>query len=98
MRTRWIETATHDGPTIAQDGYTATLQNWSLSAAWPGGGWVWNRPKAVLVNRMGVQERIPIRNITQLVQIALCILAAAGAISLFIQPATRSQHRRNRNG
>lgn len=94
MRSRWIETATQSGPTVEQAEFTATLQSWSLTAAWPGGGWVWNRPRAVIVEREGSQERIPIYHVTLLVQIALFVLALAVAYSFVAPFATRSTHRR----
>ncbi len=45
-------------------------------AAWSfGGGVVWNRPVAVLVEREGQVERIPIRDTTRLMHLALLVTA-----------------------
>ncbi|MCP4424128.1 MAG: hypothetical protein GY803_06530 [Chloroflexi bacterium] len=50
-----------------------TLQAQALSIRLPFGGFVWNRPAAVLVEENGRTERIPIMDITRLI-----VLAAAG--------------------
>ena len=93
MRTRWIETTTHAGPTVECGEYSAKLQSWTLVFSWPNGGWVWNRPRAIIVEKSGIQERIPIYAVTLLAQIALSLLMAASALSyvapLIIQPIQR---------
>ena len=37
---------------------TITLQSRAVSLRWPGGGWVWNRPVAALVERDGQVVRL----------------------------------------
>jgi hypothetical protein len=56
---------------------TITLQSKAVSVRWPGGGWVWNRPVAALVERDGEVERIPIVDVTR-----VAILAMVGATAL----------------
>jgi hypothetical protein len=59
-------------------GRPATLHNRTitpltqvLTLHWPQGGFVWNRPVALLVEQDGQVERVPVVDITQLVQVAL---------------------------
>jgi hypothetical protein len=89
MRSRWIETSTRTGPAVKQDRLTVTLQSWSLSTAWPGGGWVWNHPRAVIVDRAGTQERIPIYNVPLLIQSALLVLVLLVALSFALNSIAR---------
>ncbi len=48
-----------------------TPQARAFSLRFPFGGFVWNRPTAVLVERDGVTQRIPIRDVTRIAQIVL---------------------------
>jgi uncharacterized spore protein YtfJ len=69
---------------------TITLQSKAVSVRWPGGGGVWNRPVAVLVERDGQVERIPIVDVTR-----VAILAMAGAVVLtWLLALGRSKGRR----
>ena len=94
MHTRWIETAIRDGPTIKHEGFTATFRSWSLTASWPGGGFVWNRPHAVVIDNSGRQESIPIHNVTLLLQLALVALVAAVTF-LYVVPSDDKAVRKN---
>ena len=42
-----------------------------LALHWPQGGFVWNRPVALLIEHDGQVERVPVLDITWFVQIAL---------------------------
>ena len=57
---------------------TVTPQSQALSVRWPNGGWVWNRPVAVQVERDGQSERLPILDVTRAAQLTLY------GISLFL--------------
>ena len=59
----------------------------------PYGGWVWNRPRAVVVERDGNTERIPIIDITRIVQLGLFGLS----LTLFIFTIIRRRRNRNDN-
>jgi hypothetical protein len=72
---------------------TATPQSQSLTVRWPRGGWVWNRPVAVLVERGEEKERIPIVDVTRVTQLALygfsVVLAVVGLV-MWVQERSRS--------
>ena len=54
-------------PTALGD-ITLTTQSQALILRWPYGGWVWNRPVAVLVEQGEHSERIPIKDVTRMAQ------------------------------
>jgi hypothetical protein len=59
----------------------ATPQSQALSIRWPNGGFVWNRPVAIQVEQDGKIERIPIVDVTRLVQVVLWGLSAMFVLS-----------------
>ena len=65
----------------------------SLVARWPGGGSVWSRPAAILVEREGRTRRIPIRNLNGRILWAM----RAGAITLITAWIVQDRRRRKSN-
>ena len=63
----------------------------ALVVRWPGGGLVWSRPAAVLVEREGRVRRIPIVDVTRLVQAGLLGLGLALAIASLVQSMRRKE-------
>jgi hypothetical protein len=59
------------GEPTAVDDATLTPQSRVLSVRWPNGGWVWNRPVAVVVEQDGRTERLPIVDVTRIAQLTL---------------------------
>ena len=59
------------GKAVTVGDITVTPQSQALTLRWPGGGWVWNRPIAVLVERGGNVERVPIIDVTRMAQVGL---------------------------
>src|SRR6266516_5507061 len=53
------------------DGITVTPQSRALVVSLPKGGLVWNRPTAVLVEQDGQTRRIPIVDVTRILQVGL---------------------------
>jgi hypothetical protein len=64
-----ISFKTKPGEPITIGETTLTPQAQVLTVRWPGGGWVWNRPVAILVDEPGRQSRLPIVDITRMAQI-----------------------------
>ena len=70
-----------------------TPQSQVLTVRWPNGGWVWNRPVAVLVEQDGESERLPIVDVTRMAQLGLIAFAFLFAIlSLLVRLG--SKHRK----
>jgi hypothetical protein len=62
---------------------TVTPRSKALVVRLPKGGLVWNRPTAVLVERDGQARRIPIVDVTRILQVGLLGLAVlAGSVGL----------------
>ncbi len=70
---QWKSTA---GDPVEIGDYTVTSESQALSVRLPFGGFVWNRPAAVLVDDGDGQQRIPIVDVTRTAQLALLAAAA----------------------
>jgi hypothetical protein len=70
---RW---ETSHGDRVSVGELTVTPLSQALSVRWSHGGWLWNRPVGVLVERDGRTERIPIIDVTRAAQIGLYALGA----------------------
>ncbi len=75
----FIELKTKQGKTIRQGNVTITPQAQALTIRFPYGGFVWNRPVAVMVERDGRRERFPIFDVTR-----AAVLAMAGVSAIFM--------------
>jgi hypothetical protein len=80
-----ISWQTETGESIAVGDVTLMPQSRALFVRWPNGGWVWNRPVAVLVERGEETERIPIVDVTRKVQVGLLGLGVLfGLVALVV--------------
>jgi hypothetical protein len=68
---------------IAVGDTTITLQARALSLHLPFGGFVWNQPAAVLAERNGQMERIPINDVTRAILLALASATFALSAGVF---------------
>ena len=71
-----IQWQTTTGEAVTVGDLTVKPQAQAVSVRWPNGGFVWNRPVAVLVERGGQQTRLPIVDVTRLAQIGLFGISA----------------------
>lgn len=74
-RTSWG--AIRSGERVTAGEMTAVPQSRALSVRCPHGGWVWNRPVGLLVERDGQKWRVPILDVTRVVQLGLYGLSVA---------------------
>jgi hypothetical protein len=65
---RWQTVA---GRPVILHNCTITPLTQVLALHWPQGGFVWNRPVALLIEQDGQVERVPVVDMTRLVQLAL---------------------------
>lgn len=71
---------------VTVDDVTVTPRSRALVVRVPGGGFVWNRPTAVLVEQDGQVRRIPIVDVTRILQVGLlglAVLTAGGGLLRF---------------
>lgn len=71
---------TKSGHSVQVADVSVTPQSQALSVGCRAGGWVWNRPVAVLVERGEVEKRVPIVDVTRLIQLGLYGLALTSAV------------------
>ena len=82
-----FKTTSGDPQTIGDA--TITPQSQALIVRFPFGGFVWNRPVAVLVDRNGQTERIPIVDVTRIAQLSVLGLTLAFSIIIAALAARR---------
>lgn len=85
---------TVSGDKLTVGDVTLTPQSQALTVRWPNGGLVWNRPVAVLVERGGQTERMPVVDVTRMAQLGLLGLGFVFSMVTFILSVRR---RRDRN-
>jgi hypothetical protein len=89
-----IQWQTVSGEEVTVGDVTLKPQSQALTVRWPNGGFVWNRPVAVLVERGGQTERIPVVDVTRIAQLTLLGLGFVLSIAALMLSI---RQRRNRN-
>lgn len=59
-------------------------QSQALTIRWRNGGYVWNRPVAVVVRHGDQEERLPIIDVTLMARLALLALGAVSFLTFLI--------------
>jgi len=90
---RFIELVTQKFEPYTSGAVTVTPVSQALSVNLPFFRWVWNRPVAVLVDRDGQTERLPIVDVTRYMVWGLMGFSAIVSAMLFMAAARRSQER-----
>ena len=76
------ETVTGEAATVG--GRTVRTQSQALMLRWPRGGYVWNRPVALLVGQGEEIERVPIVDLTRVLQWGLVAVGAIVSILAWV--------------
>ena len=66
-----VQWQTVSGEAVRVGDIALTPQSQALTIRLPKGGFVWNRPVAVLVERDGQMERVPVVDVTRIAQLTL---------------------------
>ena len=90
-----VQRQTLSGQAVSVGDLTVRPQSQALVIRWPSGGMVWNRPTAVLVERDGQTQRIPILDVTRL---AILAMVGFGIVYVVASIVLSARRRRNRNG
>ena len=72
-----VQLRTRAGRPVTTNGVTVTPLSKALTVRLPMGGFAWNRPIAVLVERDGHRERIPILDVTRIAQLCMLVCGLA---------------------
>ncbi len=78
-------------PVVVHD-LTLTPQSQVLIVRFPWGAWVWHRPTAIQVERNGRVERLPIVDLTRLIQLGLVgLLSGLWSYASLLDPLASPQ-------
>ena len=90
-----VQWQTISGSPVTVGGITVTPQSQALIVRWPFGGFVWNRPVAILVERGGPRsvERIRVVDVTRIIQLGLLGFSLVLSIAVFGKSVRRKEHR-----
>ena len=80
----FMQWRTVSGNPVTAREVTVIPQVQTLTIRWPGGGWVWNRPAAVMVESEGQVARLPIVDVTRLVQVGILLAGLVFIIMMSI--------------
>ena len=82
------------GAVVQVEGVSVIPRVRTVSVRWPGGGRVWNRPVALEVSHGGNTRRIPIVDVTRLVQVGTYVITLLLATTMTIRRTQRRTRRR----
>ncbi len=66
-----VQLQTHAGTPTTTGNLTVTPESQAFSLRLPFGGFVWNRPTAVVIEIEGERQRVPIVDVTRIAQLVL---------------------------
>ena len=93
MGTRMLEWADVPASPVTVGDTTVTPVARSWVVRWPGGGAVWSGPAAIIVEREGRTERIPVVNLNRGVLWGLRL----GAVAVGLLASRMARHRRRKD-
>ena len=88
-----FQVQTVSGQPVTVDSVTVTPQSQALIVRLPIGGFVWNRPTAILVERDEAAKRFPIVDITRIFQLLLLGFSLALSIVSLVKFSQRKERR-----
>ena len=86
-----FQVQTVSGQPVTVGSITVTPQSQALIVRLPMGGFVWNRPSAIVVEQDGAMKRFPIRDSTRLLQLGLLGCSLALSIGSLITFSRRKE-------
>jgi len=90
-----VQWQTVSGDPMTVGDVTVTPQSQALIVRWPFGGFVWNRPVAILVERNGSRtvERMRVVDVTRIIQLGLLSFSLVISIVVLSKSVRRKEHR-----
>jgi hypothetical protein len=88
-----FQVQTVSGQKVAVESVTVTPQSQALIVRLPIGGFVWNRPTAILVERDETAKRFPIVDITRILQLWLLGFSLVLSIVSLVKFSQRKERR-----
>lgn len=90
-----LQWQTHTGEPWTVDERTLTPESQALVVRFPYGGFVWNRPSAVLVNENGATRRLPIVDVTRLALMVMGGVTFGTSLGVFVARLAAQVQREN---
>mgnify|MGYP000877440279 FL=1 len=84
MPSQWVEWSVRSADPVEAGPLRVTPQAHALRVHWPGGGFVWNHPAAVIVERDGVTERLPVVDVLWAVRLGLLAVLGVWLFGLIL--------------
>ena len=88
-----FQVQTVSGQPVTVDSVTVTPQSQALIVRLPIGGFVWNRPTAILVEQDKAEKRFPIVDITRILQLLLLGFSLMLSIVSLVKFSQRKERR-----
>jgi hypothetical protein len=88
-----FQVQTISGQPVTVESVTVTPQSQALIVRLPIGGFVWNRPTAILVERDKTAKRFPIVDITRILQLWLLVFSLVLSIVSLVKFSQRKERR-----
>ena len=88
-----FQVQTVSGQPVTVDSTTVTPQSQALIVRLPIGGFVWNRPTAILVEQDKAEKRFPIVDITRILQLLLLGFSLMLSIVSLVKFSQRKERR-----
>ena len=88
-----FQVQTVSGQKVAVESVTVTPQSQALIVRLPIGGFVWNRPTAILVEQGETAKRFPIVDITRILQLGLLGFSLVLSIVSLVKFSRRKEQR-----
>jgi hypothetical protein len=88
-----FQVQTVSGQPVTVESVTVTPQSQALIVRLPIGGFVWNRPTAILVERDETAKRFPIVDITRILQLGLLGFSLVLSIVSLVKFSQRKERR-----
>ena len=88
-----FQVQTVSGQKVVVESLTVTPQSQALMVRLPIGGFVWNRPAAILVEQNGTAQRLPVVDITRILQLGLLGFSLVLSIVSLVKFSQRKERR-----
>lgn len=80
------------GQPLAVNGLTITPQSRALTIRLPFGGFVWHRPTSVVVEQNGQVKRLPIVDVTRMLQLGLLVTSVGIVLAGWLVSRQRKEN------
>jgi hypothetical protein len=81
----FIQWQTTSGQRMSLGDVAITPQAQALLLCWPKGGWVWNRPAAIVIEKNGQTRRVSIIDVTRWIQLTFWLIPVVLGLIMWLK-------------